>query len=189
VKRIQALRAVDIAYSDRPLVITCGATARELASVGKRDNHLYLLDSMGAAGAVGLGLALAGRGPLAAIEGDGSLLMGCSVLPSIAYLRPKGFVLIVLDNHVHASADSFPTQSERVSLAALCRGAGLKTLACASDDDDLADRLREARRASGSEPVALVVEIEPGNEPEVALLLDDPVLIKDRFLRAMEAMS
>jgi len=187
-KRIQALRAIDTAYADRPLVVTCGATARELASVGKRDNHLYLLDSMGAAGAVGLGLALADRGPLAAIEGDGSLLMGCSVLPSIAYLRPKGFVLIVLDNHVHASADSFPTQSERVSLVALCRGAGLQTLECASDDD-LVDRLREARRASGSEPVVLVVEIEPGNEPEVALLLDDPVLIKDRFLRAMEAMS
>ena len=188
-KRIQALRAIDIAYAGRPLVVTCGATARELASVGKRDNHLYLLDSMGAAGAVGLGLALADRGPLAAIEGDGSLLMGCSVLPSIAYLRPTGFVLIVLDNHVHASADSFPTQSERVSLAALCRArAGLQTLECASDDD-LADRLRKARRASGYEPVALVVEIEPGNEPEVALLLDDPVLIKDRFLRAMEAMS
>ncbi len=186
-KRIQALRAIDIAYADRPLVVTCGATARELASVGKRDNHLYLLDSMGAAGPVGLGLALADRGPLAAIEGDGSLLMGCSVLPSIAYLRPKGFVLIVLDNHVHASADSFPTQSERVSLAALCRGAGLQTVECASGDD-LADRLREARRASGYEPVALVVEIEPGNEPEVALLLDDPVLIKDRFVRAMEAM-
>jgi len=187
-KRIQALRAIDMAYADRPLVVTCGATARELASVGMRDNHLYLLDSMGAAGAVGLGLALADRGPLAAIEGDGSLLMGCSVLPSIAYLRPKGFVLIVLDNHVHASADSFPTQSERVSLAAMCRGAGLKTLECASDEA-LADRLREARDASESEPVALVVEIAPGNEPEVALLLDDPVSIKDRFLRAMEAMS
>jgi thiamine pyrophosphate-dependent acetolactate synthase large subunit-like protein len=187
-KRIQALRAIDMAYADRPLVVTCGATARELASVGKRDNHLYLLDSMGAAGAVGLGLALADRGPLAAIEGDGSLLMGCSVLPSIAYLQPRGFVLIVLDNHVHASADSFATQSERVSLAAMCRGAGLQTLESASDNV-LADRLREARRASGSEPVALVVEIEPGNEPEVALLLDDPVLIKDRFLKAMEAMS
>jgi sulfopyruvate decarboxylase subunit beta len=187
-KRIQALRLIDMAYEHRPLVVTCGATARELASVGKRDNHLYLLDSMGAAGAVGLGLALAGRGPLAAIEGDGSLLMGCSTLPSIAYLRPRGFVLIVLDNHVHASADSFPSQSERVSLAAMCRGAGLQTLECTSDDD-FADRLREARRTSESEPVALVVEIEPGNEPEVALLLDDPVLIKDRFLRAMEAMS
>lgn len=187
-KRIQALRAIDMVYADRPLVVTCGATARELASVGMRDNHLYLLDSMGAAGAVGLGLALADSGPLAAIEGDGSLLMGCSVLPSIAYLRPRGFVLIVLDNHVHASADSFPTQSERVSLAGMCRGAGLQTLECASGDD-LADRLREARRASGFEPVALVVEIEPGNEPDVALLLDDPVSIKDRFLRAMEAMS
>lgn len=187
-KRIEALRIIDAAYADRPIVITCGATARELADVGVRDNHLYLLDSMGSAGAVGLGLALAGRGPLAAIEGDGSLLMGCSMLPTIAYLRPPGFLLIVLDNHVHASADSFPTQAERVSLARMCRGAGLQTLDC-GPGDDLTDRLREARRAADSEPVAIVVDIEPGNQPGVALLLDDPVSIKDRFVRAMEAMS
>lgn len=187
-KRIDALRAIDHAYADRPLVITCGATARELASVGVRDNHLYLLDSMGAAGPVGLGLALAGRGPLAAIEGDGSLLMGASMLPSIAYLQPKGLVLIVLDNHVHASADSFPSQTEKVSAAALCRGAGVETIEWGPDDDFPA-LLSEARSASASRPVALVVEIEPGNEPGVALLLDDPVSIKDRFLRALEAMS
>jgi hypothetical protein len=41
-KRIEALRVIDEAYSDRPLVITGGATARELARVGVRDNHLYL---------------------------------------------------------------------------------------------------------------------------------------------------
>jgi thiamine pyrophosphate-dependent acetolactate synthase large subunit-like protein len=188
VKRIEALRVIDEVYSDRPLVITCGATARELAHVGVRDNHLYLLDSMGAAGAVGLGLALAGRGPLAAIEGDGSLLMGASMLPSIAYLRPAGYVLIVLDNHVHASADSFPTQAARVSLAVMGRGAGLSTIEC-GDGDDLRTLVREARDASTKEPVVLVAEIEPGNEPGAALVLDDPVSIKNRFVRALEAMS
>lgn len=187
-KRIDALRVINAAYSDRPLVITCGATARELASVGVRDNHLYLLDSMGAAGPVALGLALAGRGPLAAIEGDGSLLMGVSMLPSIAYLQPKRFVLIVLDNHVHASADSFPSQTEKISAVALCRGAGLHTIECGVDDD-FAGRLDEARRASESRPIALVVEIEPDNEAGVALLLDDPVSIKDRFLGALDTMS
>jgi thiamine pyrophosphate-dependent acetolactate synthase large subunit-like protein len=188
VKRIDALRVIDATYSDRPIVVTCGATARELASIGARDTHLYLLDSMGAAAAVGLGLALAGRGPLATIEGDGSLLMGCSILPSITYLDPRGFVLVALNNHVHASADFLPTQAERVSLAAMCRGAGITTLE-AADDNDLKDRLDEARGASQREPVAVVVTIEPDNAPGIPLLLDDPVSIKDRFTKAMEALS
>ncbi len=68
--RLDALRVIDEVYAECPLVMTCGAASRELASLGRRDSHLYLLDSMGLAGAVGLGLALAGVGPLAAVEGE-----------------------------------------------------------------------------------------------------------------------
>jgi sulfopyruvate decarboxylase subunit beta len=179
-KRIEALRVIDNVYADRPLVVTCGATSRELAAVQISDRHLYLLDSMGLAGAVGVGLALAGHGPLAAIEGDGSLLMGSSILPSIAYLRPQGFTLIVLDNHQHASAGDFPTQSERVSLGDMCRAVGLTTYQC-STSADLASMLSAARGESVSAPAAVVVEIEPGNEKGVPFLLHDPVAIKTRF--------
>lgn len=185
-KRTDALRAIDEAYADRPLVVTCGATSRELAHIGTRDNHLYLLDSMGSAGAVGLGLALAGRAPLAVIEGDGSLLMGCSILPSIAYLQPRGFVLVALDNHEHASADGFPTQAQRVSLASMCRGVDLPTHQCTTEEE-LVESLKLARDESAGGPVALVVDIEGGNEPGVPLLLEDPVSIRDRFVKAMEA--
>ena len=94
-RRIEAIAAIDEAFAGRPLVMTCGAPCRELASLGRRPTHLYLLDSMGLAGAVGLGLALAGKGPLAAVEGDGSLLMGLSVLASIGFHRPPGLTLVV----------------------------------------------------------------------------------------------
>ena len=103
-KRLEALEVVDEAFAGCPLVSTVGATSRELASLGRRPSHLYLLDSMGLAPAVGAGLALALDRPVGVVEGDGSLLMGFSILPTLAYLRPPRFTLIVLDNHEHASA-------------------------------------------------------------------------------------
>lgn len=183
-KRIEALRVVDEVFVDDPLVVTCGATSRELASIRSADNHLYLLDSMGLAGAVGLGLGLGTRRPVAAIEGDGSLLMGLSVLASIAYHRPSNFTLIVLDNHVHASARSFPTQSDKVSIAELCRGAGLWTRS-ADDVVDLRKFLQESR-GSDDGPRVVVGQIEPDNASDVPFLLVDPAVIKYRFHRFLE---
>lgn len=178
-KRLDALRVIDTVYADAPLVVTCGATARELASLGCRDSHLPLLDSMGLAGAVGLGLALGGACPVAAIEGDGSQLMGLSTLASIAYHRPPGLVLIILDNGEHASAARLPSQAAVLDLAALCRGAGLET-----EDVSQADELRAVLsdvRSSQPPAVAVVVRIEGGNAPDIPLLLADPAALAVRF--------
>jgi sulfopyruvate decarboxylase subunit beta len=178
VKRREALEIIDEVFHDRPLVVTCGAPARDLASIARRDSHLYLLDSMGLAAAVGAGLALAGRGPLASVEGDGSLLMGFSVLPTICALAPPGLTLVVLDNHEHASADRIPTHAAVVSLGAACRGTGLLTFEV-DDGSGLRSALADARAASG--PTAVITRIEGGNDPDVPLLLEDPVTIGDRF--------
>jgi thiamine pyrophosphate-dependent acetolactate synthase large subunit-like protein len=178
VKRIEALQIVDEVFADRPIVVTLGATSRELASFAKRPSHLYLLDSMGLAAGVGAGLALAGRGPVAAVEGDGSLLMGLSILATLAYLEPPRFTLVVLDNHQHASAACLPSQAERVSLAGMCRGAGLKTEAVA----DAAGLEQALRRGLEDEGVSVIVaDIEPGNQPNTPFLLEDPVAITHRF--------
>ncbi|MCP9951093.1 thiamine pyrophosphate-dependent enzyme [Actinomadura madurae] len=84
-KRIEALRVLAELTDRHPVVVTCAATSRELASVKDGDNHLYLLDSMGLAGSVATGLALSldpAFPKVVAIEGDGSLLMNPNVLPT-----------------------------------------------------------------------------------------------------------
>jgi sulfopyruvate decarboxylase subunit beta len=181
-KRVEALAVIDRVFADRPLVVTCGATSRELAHLHRRDSHLYLLDAMGAAAAVGLGLALGGAGPLAAIEGDGSLLMGLSVIATIAHHRPHGMTLIILDNHEHASASRMPTQATTIDLAAICRGAGLPT----SDVTDESGLERALRAVSGGRAAAVVARIEGGNAEGVPLLLEDPVAIAQRFSAALD---
>ena len=64
--RPDALRLIDAAFAEQPLVLTLGGTIREmLAVVGRKPNHLYCLDAMGQPLAIGLGLALglAGQPP------------------------------------------------------------------------------------------------------------------------------
>ena len=183
-KRLEALLVIDEVFSDDPLVVTCGATSRELASVRRANNHLYLLDSMGLSASVGLGFALSTERPVAAIEGDGSLLMGLPALASIVYHRPPNLTLIILDNHIHASAMSFPTQSSQIVLADLCRGAGLR-VHHTDNPEHLRKSLMESR-SSEIGPTAVVVEIGPQNEAGIPFLLMDPVGIKMAFQSFLE---
>ena len=56
--RAEALQLIVRAYPVEPIVVTLGATARELAAIHRSPNHLYVLDSMGLPAAIALGLAL-----------------------------------------------------------------------------------------------------------------------------------
>src|SRR5436305_8853951 len=106
-QRPDALRAIDAAFPDSPVVLTLGGTIREMLSVvGRKPNHLYSLDAMGQTLAIGLGAALGlasqnSHQKLVVLEGDGSLLMGFSALATVGHLKPRNLVLVVLDNGVY----------------------------------------------------------------------------------------
>ena len=184
-KRIDALQVINTVWDKRPLVVTCGATAREFDSLGRRDHRLPLLDSMGLTSAIGLGVALGVPGPVGILDGDGSLLMGFSILPTLASLRPPNLTLLVLDNGQHASADNMPSQAAALDLAAAIRGCGITTLEV-DESEDLADALSAA---TGGQLSALVAHIEPGNASGIPFLLADPVVLADRFATALHGSA
>ena len=177
-RRIEALGVIDEHVGDGPLVVTAGATARELASIALRPNHLHLLDSMGLAAAVGMGVALGHPGRVTAIEGDGSLLMGLSMLATLASAGPPNLTLVVLDNREHASAGRLPTQAAALDLAAAVRGFGLPVEECGEPEG-----LRAAlsRAAEGARLAVVYARIEGGNEAGIPFLLEDPAAIAVRF--------
>ena len=181
-RRVEALRVIDEQVGDGPLVVTAGATARELASLAQRPNHLPLLDSMGLAAAVGAGVALGHRGRVTAIEGDGSLLMGLSMLATLASAGPPNLTLVVLDNREHASAGRVPTQAAVLDLVAVVRGFGLPV-----DESDEPEGLRAAlaRAAEGGRLAVVYARIEGGNEAGIPFLLEDPAAIAARFREAL----
>lgn len=188
-RRIEALEhLVDLTGHD-PLVVTCAATSRELASVADRDNHLYLLDSMGLVGSVATGLSIAADGndgvrKVIGIEGDGSLLMNPNVLPTGGYLAPSKLFMVLLDNRVYGSTAGLPTYADRVDLGAIATASGWATGVA---DDEASLRAEFARLVEIDGPALLHVRIEPGNAADIAKLLIDPVAITLRFTAWMTA--
>jgi sulfopyruvate decarboxylase subunit beta len=181
-KRIEALHVLAELTDQHPVVVTCAATSRELASVKDTDNHLYLLDAMGLVGSVATGLALALADTpvekVIGIEGDGSLLMNPNVLPTGGFLQPKGLFIVLLDNRVYGSTGGLPTYAARLDLADLAAAAGWKTAKAASAEE-LRAEFEKLVAADG--PALLHVRIDPGNATDVPKLLIDPVTITNRF--------
>lgn len=182
--RLEALKIIAASYTSSPIVVTLGATARELAAVARSDNHLYVLDSMGLPPAIGLGLALglnerAAIDKVVVIEGDGSLLMGLSTLATIALTNPKKLLLIVLDNGTYAATGGQATAARAVDFGQLATASGMRALAA-----DTPALLQAVLSEAGAieAPILLHVPIGPENA-STPYLLEDPVLLGASFQR------
>src|SRR5438874_11987162 len=129
-QRPDALRIIAEQFPEQPVVLTLGGTVREMLAVaGRRPNHLYVLDSMGLPVPIGLGLALGlDDDPryrrVVVVEGDGSLLMGFSVLSTIGLLKPKKLLVVVLDNGVYLATGGQPTASSTTDFVGAARAGG-----------------------------------------------------------------
>jgi sulfopyruvate decarboxylase subunit beta len=162
---------------------------REMLLVGRRDNHLYVLDSMGLPPAIGLGIAL---GPAArrfdkviAIEGDGGLLMGFSTLATIGLLRPEKLLLVVLDNGAYAATGMQRTAAPAVDLCAAAGACGVQAYNVDSGAD-LQAFLRGSRDLPG--PTLLRVAINEENRP-APYFLPDPVELTVTFQRYLSGAA
>jgi len=179
--RIEALEAIVAAFPDDPTVVTLGVTARELAAVARRPNHLYILDSMGLPPAIGLGLSVSLEssrfGKIITLEGDGGLLMGMSALATVGLLQPRKYLLIVLDNGVYAATGGQKTAASAVDFCAVARGCGM----IATDVEDISALKSELERCKIiHNPILLRVRISPQNA-KVPYLLEDPVILGEAF--------
>jgi thiamine pyrophosphate-dependent acetolactate synthase large subunit-like protein len=184
-ERPAALRLIDAAFADRPVVLTLGGTIREMLSVvGARPNHLYCLDAMGQPLAIALGLAagLEGRPRgerVIVVEGDGSLLMGFSALATVGHLKPRNLIAIVLDNGVYLATGGQPTAARDVDMVAVARACGW---ADARDVEGSEASLRDALdwAAQREGPLLLRVPVDT-TQPKTDFFLEDPVVLARTF--------
>jgi thiamine pyrophosphate-dependent acetolactate synthase large subunit-like protein len=183
VSRIDALRLIAQEFPQDPVVLTCGATCREMASADRRENHLYVVDSMGLVSSIVLGLSLGleqdqeDRRRVVGVEGDGGMLMNLNALATIGYLQPANLLLIVLDNQAYASTGGQATFTDRLDLAAIAASCGLRTWQ-PEDLEGLKQAIAEAAQVPG--PGFIHLRIAPGNSP-APLLLEDPVTLGHTF--------
>lgn len=194
VSRIDALRLIAQEFPQDPVVLTCGATCREMAAVlpqKDRPNHLYVVDSMGLVSSIVLGLSLgletgqARPRRVVGVEGDGGMLMNLNALATIGYLQPANLLLIVLDNQAYASTGGQATFTDKLDLAAIAGSCGLRTWQ-AEDLEGLKQAMTEAMDVPG--PGFIHLRIAPGNAP-APLLLDDPVTLGHTFTAWLASLA
>lgn len=186
--RMEALRIIDAAFPGDPIVVNVGAAIREMvAAVGRKPNHLHILDSMGLPPGIGLGLAVgldeSRFGKVVTIEGDGGLLMGFSALSTIGYLKPKKLVLVILDNGAYGSTGNQPTAAAATDFCGVARACGMEAV-----ETSTAEGLRAALdQAKGTEaPILIRARIGLKTE-ETPYFLEDPVVLADVFARYLKS--
>lgn len=160
-----------------------GNTNFDLWAAGHRPQNFYMLGSMGLAFPIALGVALAQPDRrVFALEGDGSLLMQLGALSTIAALKPKNLIMIVMDNGIYQITGAQPTPAAGVAdLVAIALGSGLANSAWAVDEEDF-ERLVDAAM-SVDEPSLIALRID--DKPGVGTTRRDPVQIRERFMHGL----
>ncbi len=168
--------------NEEAVVAGIGNTNFDLWAAGRRAQNFYMLGSMGLAVPIALGVALAQPARrVIALEGDGSLLMQLGSLATIATLRPKNLVMVVMDNRIYQITGAQPTATTVADVAAIARGAGIEQSAWAADEQDF-DRLFDAALA-GEGPTLIALRID--EKPAIDTTERDPVQIRERFMRGL----
>jgi sulfopyruvate decarboxylase subunit beta len=139
--------------------------------------------------ALGLALGLGQRGTgdkVIAIEGDGSLLMGLSVLGTVGHLKPGGLVVYVLDNGVYLATGGQPTASADIDLVAVAKGCSWSDARDVRTADELAAATARALITDG--PVLIRVRTGTAQLP-TGYFLEDPVILAEDFRRWLRSRA
>jgi sulfopyruvate decarboxylase subunit beta len=172
--KMEAIGALMERVSDETLVVCCnGMIGRELFTAKNRPSNFYMIGSMGLGLSIGLGLALARPSKkVVVLDGDGNVLMGMSVLASVASERPANLWHVVLDNQTHASTGGQRTISGVVKLEDVARAAGYRSAARAGDVSSFAAALDRAFAEPG--PSMVLGTVEGGNLKGIARVEPSP---------------
>jgi thiamine pyrophosphate-dependent acetolactate synthase large subunit-like protein len=157
-----------------------GNTNFDLWAAGHRPQNFYMLGSMGLAFPIALGVALAQpKRRVFALEGDGSLLMQLGCLSTIATLKPKNLIMVVMDNGIYQITGAQPTPAAAATdLIAVAAGCGLTNSVWAADEEDF-ERLID-QSLTAPEPMLIGVRID--DKPGTGTTRRDPVQIRERFM-------
>lgn len=181
--RSEVIKSIVPVLKDQLVVCNIGLPSQELFMHGDQPSNFYMLGTMGLASSIGLGLALAQKKKVIAIDGDGSVLTNFGTLPTIANNVADNFILLIIDNGSYGSTGDQPTYAGRkTSLTAVAKACGCDTVVeCQAEDTAkaVADALKSNRMT------IIVSKCKSGNVPVGVIELDAPV-IKHRFMQEVQ---
>jgi len=175
-KRIDVIKA--IAKRDGLIICNLGLPSRELYHLNDKPSHFYMLGSMGMVSSIGLGLAIAQKKRVYAIDGDGSILMNLGSLTTIAHHAPHNYCLIIINNESYGSTGNQPTYTvQKTNLEKIALASGIsraKTVESVKGLEELLDLNQD-------EPLVVIAKTDThsADVPHIPLL---PRFIKKRFM-------
>jgi sulfopyruvate decarboxylase subunit beta len=180
--RREAIRVIVDRVSDEVLISNIGVPSKELFAEKDRQNNFYMLGSYTQTSAIGLGIAAVRPDRrVVVLDGDGSLL-GSSILPVIAAVKPQNLTIVCLDNGVFGSTGNQPRPGcDTADLRLMALGAGFESTWSAHTQDEL-EAAYHASKNRG--PAFIHARIKPGNS-DAGNIPIGPMEIRDRFMRAM----
>ena len=114
-KRYALLKTLVPVMRDSLVVCNIGIPSQELFAIEDRDNHFYMLGSMGLCTSIALGLSLNTTKNVIALEGDGSMLMNLSTLATIGNRGPNNLFALLARRVVNALSSAMGTQRRSTS--------------------------------------------------------------------------
>lgn len=131
--------------TDTVLIASTGYCGRQLYAIEDRDNHFYMVGSMGCAASLGLGLSLVLPGRrVVVIDGDGAALMRMGNMATVGACAGDNFYHLLLDNHAHESTGGQATVTDRIDFPAIARACGYRTVVRAGESLDIGRFLQSA---------------------------------------------
>jgi phosphonopyruvate decarboxylase len=163
------------------LIVTgLGSPSYDVFAAGDRPENFYLWGAMGAAAAMGLGIAIAQpEKSVLVITGDGEMLMGLGSLAAIGAQKPKNLTIVVLDNGHYAETGMQRSHTSLgVELTGVASACGFDWTLAVRDPADVS---QIAKQVNAKNSVGLAnIFIEAIEYPK-ALPPRDGSYIKNRF--------
>lgn len=181
--RSEVLKSIVPVITEELVICNIGLPSQELHMLDDQPTNFYMLGTMGLCSSVGLGLAMAQKEKVVAIDGDGSILTNFGTLPTIANNVADNFVLLIIDNGSYGSTGDQPTYTgKKTSLAKVAQACGCdNVIECQAEET--ADVLKAV--LAGDKMTVIVCKCESGNIP-VPNITIPPVVIRDRFMKEVE---
>ena len=181
--RYEILQEIAPILRDQLVICNIGLPSQELHMMDDQPSNFYMLGTMGLSSSIGLGLALAQKSKVIAIDGDGSVLTNLGTLPTIANNTADNFILFIVDNGSYGSTGDQPTYAgAKTSLAAVARACGCEhVVECKAED---APAVLESALRSNNMTI-IVCKCDSGNIPVPVIELDAAV-IRHRFMEEVK---
>ena len=177
--RSEVLKTLIPIISNQLVVSNIGLPSQELHLLDDQPTNVYMLGTMGLSSSIGLGLALAQKAKVIAIDGDGSILTNLGTLPTIANNPANNFTLLIIDNGSYGSTGDQPTYAGlKTSLSKVAEACGCDNVVeCAAEDTAAAVKTA----LDGNKMTIIVSKCASGNIKVPVIEMDAPV-IRHRFM-------